>query len=46
LAGLDPEVLYTVESDPRVLTGKAWAEVGLRVEIGDLQSKILRIKRA
>jgi alpha-galactosidase len=45
-AGLDPEALYTVESDPRVLTGKAWAEVGLRVEIGDLQSKILRIKRA
>ena len=46
LAGLDLEATYTVDGDDRRLTGKAWAEVGFRVEIGDLQSKILRIKRA
>ena len=45
LAGLDPHARYSVEGDDRVLSGKAWAEVGLRVDIGDLASQILRIKR-
>ena len=29
-----------------VLSGRAWAEIGLRLDLGDLESTIVRIKRA
>ena len=28
------------------LSGKAWAEIGLRLDLGDLESTIIRIQRA
>ena len=33
-------------SDGLVLSGKAWAETGVRLDLGDLESTIVRIKRA
>ena len=33
-------------SDGMVLSGKAWAETGIRLDLGDLESTIVRIKRA
>ena len=33
-------------SDGMVLSGMAWAETGIRLDLGDLESTIVRIKRA
>jgi len=45
LRGLDPEALYSVEGmdDPR--SGLAWMEAGLKVDLKNMQSKVLRINR-
>ncbi len=45
LRGLDPEALYSVEGFEEPRSGLAWMEAGLRVELKNLQSKILKITR-
>jgi alpha-galactosidase len=46
LRGLEPDSLYLVEGFEEPRSGKAWMEAGLKVELKNMQSKILRIKRA
>jgi hypothetical protein len=46
LRGLDPEARYTVFSIEGVRSGKAWMEAGLKVPLSNLESKVLRIRRA
>jgi alpha-galactosidase len=55
--GLDPDAVYRIEdaepgkttrsniADGTVRSGKAWAELGLRLDLGDLESTIIRFKR-
>lgn len=45
LRGLDPEALYSVEGFDEPRSGLAWMEAGLRVELKNLQSKLLKIRR-
>lgn len=45
LRGLEPGALYTVEGFEQPRSGKAWMEAGLKVELKNLQSRVLRIKR-
>jgi alpha-galactosidase len=45
LRGLEAEALYTVEGFDGSRSGAAWMEAGLKVELKNLQSKVLRIKR-
>ena len=45
LAGLEPEALYTVEGINGARTGRAWAELGLRLPLKDFQSTILKIQK-
>lgn len=45
LRGLDPEALYSVEGFEGPRSGLAWMEAGMRVELKNLQSKILKITR-
>jgi alpha-galactosidase len=43
--GLDAEALYLVEGCGEPRSGKAWMEIGLKVELSNMQSKVLRIKK-
>jgi alpha-galactosidase len=45
LRGLDPEAMYSIEGQPQARSGLAWMEAGLTVELKNLQSKVLRIKK-
>ena len=45
LRGLDPVAMYTVESFDAPRSGAGWMEAGLRVDLKNLQSKVLRIQR-
>ena len=45
LRGLDLEALYSVEGFEGPRSGLAWMEAGMRVELKNLQSKILKITR-
>jgi alpha-galactosidase len=45
LRGLDPAALYSVEGFEEVRSGAAWMHAGLRVELQDMESKVLRIVR-
>jgi alpha-galactosidase len=45
LRGLEPGALYTVEGFEQPRSGKAWMEAGLKVELKNLQSRVLRIKQ-
>jgi alpha-galactosidase len=45
LRGLDPEALYSVEGFEEPRSGLAWMEAGVKVELKNLQSKILKITR-
>ncbi|MBI5294618.1 MAG: alpha-galactosidase [Chloroflexi bacterium] len=45
LRGLEPGTLYTVEGFEQPRSGAAWMEAGLKVELKNLQSKVLRIKQ-
>lgn len=43
LRGLDPEALYTIEGQGAACSGAAWMHAGLFVQIGDLESRMIRI---
>jgi alpha-galactosidase len=43
LRGLKPDALYTVEGQGAARSGAAWMHAGLFVQIGDLESRMLRI---
>jgi alpha-galactosidase len=45
LRGLEPEALYSVEGCGEPRSGLAWMEVGLKVELKNLQSRVLRIQK-
>ena len=45
LRGLDPDALYVVEGFDQPRSGKAWMEAGLKVELNNFQSKVLKISR-
>ena len=45
LHGLEPEALYSVEGFEEPRSGLAWMEAGLKVELKNLQSKLLKIRR-
>lgn len=45
LRGLEPEGLYCVDGFPGARSGASWMEAGLRIELRNLESKILRIKQ-
>jgi alpha-galactosidase len=45
LRGLEPSSLYTVEGFDEPRSGKAWVESGLKVDLKNMQSKILRIRK-
>ena len=45
LRGLDPEALYTIEGFEEPRSGLAWMEAGIRVELKNLQSKVMKISR-
>lgn len=45
LNGLEPESLYTVENFEQPRTGLAWMQTGIKVDLKNLQSKILKITR-
>jgi alpha-galactosidase len=45
LCGLDADALYSVEGFDQPRSGAAWMAAGLKVELNNLQSKVLRIKR-
>ena len=45
LRGLEAEARYTVEGMEGARSGKAWMEVGLKVPLLNLHSKVLRIQR-
>ncbi len=45
LAGLDPDALYAVEGVNETLSGRAWAEIGLPLPLGNFGSTIRRIRR-
>lgn len=45
LRALDSEALYLVDGFEQPRSGAAWLEEGLKVELGNLQSRLLRIRR-
>jgi hypothetical protein len=45
LCGLEPDAFYSIEGFCELRSGKAWMESGLKVELKNLQSKVLRIGR-
>jgi alpha-galactosidase len=45
LRGLQPETLYAIEGFEQPRSGLAWMQAGLKVDLKNLQSKVLRIKR-
>ncbi len=45
LRGLEPGAMYTIEGFEQPRSGKAWMEAGLKVELKNLQSRVLRIKQ-
>ena len=45
LRGLDPDAGYAVEGYPAPLSGRAWMETGLRVDLQDFQSTLRRIHK-
>ncbi len=45
LRGLDSDSLYLVEGCEEPHSGKAWMEIGLKVELSNMQSRALRIKK-
>jgi alpha-galactosidase len=45
LAGLEPDGIYAVEGQPEPLSGRAWAERGIALSLGDLSSALLHIRR-
>ena len=45
LRGLDPEALYSVEGFDHPRSGLAWMESGLKVELKNLQSRVIKITR-
>jgi alpha-galactosidase len=45
LRGLDPDALYSIEGFDQPRSGTAWMESGLKVELKNLQSRVLRIQR-
>jgi len=45
LCGLQPSSLYRVEGFDDARSGLAWMEAGLTLELGNMQSRVLRIQR-
>jgi len=45
LRGLEPEAMYSIEGFEQPRSGLAWMESGLRVELKNLQSKVMKITR-
>jgi len=45
LRGLEPGALYSVEGFTEPRSGKAWMEAGLKVELKNMQSKVMRINK-
>jgi alpha-galactosidase len=45
LRGLDPDSSYSIEGFDTPRSGKAWMEAGLKVELKNMQSKVLRINK-
>lgn len=45
LRGLEPEALYSVEGFEQPRSGSAWIQAGLKVDLKNLHSKVLRIQR-
>jgi hypothetical protein len=43
--GLDPETLYAIVGFDQPRSGKAWMETGLKVDIKNMQSKVLHIRK-
>lgn len=46
LRGLDPEILYKMDGHEQPRSGKAWMEAGVKIELMNLHSKVIRISRA
>jgi len=46
LRGLEPAAVYSIEGYEQTRSGKAWMEAGLTVELKNMQSKVLRIRKA
>ena len=44
--GLEPEAMYSVEGFDGARSGQAWMQTGLKVELHNLQSRVLKIQRA
>ena len=45
LRGLEPDSLYSIEGFEGPRSGKAWMEAGVKVELRNMQSRILRIRK-
>eukprot|EP01117_Protostelium_nocturnum_P008668 TRINITY_DN3112_c0_g2_i11.p1 TRINITY_DN3112_c0_g2~~TRINITY_DN3112_c0_g2_i11.p1 ORF type:complete len:708 (+),score=168.88 TRINITY_DN3112_c0_g2_i11:68-2191(+) len=45
LKGLDPDSFYTVEGETGIRSGLGWANVGITVDIKNLQSSVRKIKK-
>jgi alpha-galactosidase len=45
LRGLDPEALYTIDEQAETRSGLAWMEIGLRIQLRDFESAVLRIHK-
>jgi alpha-galactosidase len=43
--GLEPNAFYQIEGFPEPKSGKGWMECGLMLELKNLQSKLVRIRR-
>ncbi len=45
LSGLESDALYSITGFDQPRSGKAWMEAGLKVELKNMQSKVLRINK-
>jgi alpha-galactosidase len=45
LRGLDPEAMYSIEGFEQPRSGLTWMEYGVRVDLKNLQSKVMKITR-
>lgn len=45
LRGLDPDALYHVDGFEQPRSGQAWMQAGLRIQLANLRSRLLRIRR-
>jgi hypothetical protein len=45
LRGLEPEAIYKVEGGGPKRSGKAWMELGFKLVLRNMQSRMLRIRR-